>query len=69
MTRTEATGAVLLAPVSGYVQFIKHQNLVRLAARADAVITLEHRPGHFIVRGHRFATVGRRRRRRWSGRP
>ena len=25
--------------------------------RADAVISLEHRPGHFIVRGHRFATV------------
>ena len=26
-------------------------------AEADAVINLEHRPGHFIVRGHRFATV------------
>jgi uncharacterized membrane protein len=57
VNRTEATGAVLLAPVSGYVQFIKHQNLVRLATRADAVINLEHRPGHFIVRGHQFATV------------
>src|ERR1700761_5513877 len=57
LSRTEKGGAVLLAPVSGYVQFIKHQNLVRLAARADAVITLEHRPGHFVVRGHRFATV------------
>ena len=57
LNKTEAGGAVLLAPVSGYVQFIKHQNLVRLAARADAVINLEHRPGHFIVRGHRFATV------------
>jgi uncharacterized membrane protein len=57
VNRTEATGAVLLAPVSGYVQFIKHQNLVRLATRAEAVINLEHRPGHFIVSGHRFATV------------
>src|SRR5580700_1381731 len=57
VNRTEASGAVLLAPVSGYVQFIKHQNLVRLATRADAVINLEHRPGHFIVRGHHFATV------------
>src|SRR5260370_3298595 len=55
--RTEATGPVLLAPVSGYVQFIKHQNLVRLATRAEAVIHLEHRPGHFIVSGHPFATV------------
>jgi uncharacterized membrane protein len=48
---------VLFAPVSGYVQFIRHRNLVRLATGADAVINLEHRPGHFIVRGHQFATV------------
>jgi uncharacterized membrane protein len=57
LTRAEADGGVLLAPASGYLQFIKHQNLVRLAAEADAVISLEHRPGHFLVRGHRFATV------------
>src|SRR5215468_3972739 len=55
--RAEEGGAVLLAPVSGYVQFIRHQSLVRLATQADAVINLEHRPGHFVVRGHRFATV------------
>ena len=53
----EAGGGVLLAPASGYLQFIQHQNLVKLAAEADAVISLEHRPGHFIVRGHRLATV------------
>jgi uncharacterized membrane protein len=57
LTRADVEGAVLLAPASGYLQFIKHQNLVRLAAAADAVISLEHRPGHFLVRGHRFATV------------
>src|SRR5215472_12302582 len=57
VSRAETSGAVLLAPVSGYVQFIKHQNLVILATRAEAVINLDHRPGHFIVRGHRFATV------------
>ena len=57
LSRAEAGGGVLLAPASGYVQFIQHQKLVRLAAQADAVISLEHRPGHFIVRGHRFATV------------
>ena len=34
LNRTETGGAVLLAPVSGYVQFIKHQNLVVLATRA-----------------------------------
>jgi len=57
VARTEAEGAVLLAPASGYVQFIKHRDLVRLATEADAVISLEQRPGHFIVRGHRIATV------------
>jgi uncharacterized membrane protein len=55
--RTEEGGAVLLAPSSGYLQYIKLQDLVRLATKADAVINLEYRPGHFIVRGHRFATV------------
>jgi uncharacterized membrane protein len=57
LARAEAGNGVLLAPASGYVQFIKHQDLVKLAKEADAVISLEHRPGHFIVRGHRFATV------------
>jgi len=57
VARTEAGGAVLLAPASGYLQFIQHRKLVQLATKADAVINLEHRPGHFLVRGHRFATV------------
>jgi uncharacterized membrane protein len=57
VAKAEREGGVLLAPDSGYVQFIKHQNLVRLATATDAVINLEHRPGHFVVRGQRFATV------------
>jgi uncharacterized membrane protein len=57
LSRAETEGSVLLAPVSGYLQFIKHQDLVKLAAGTDAVISLEHRPGHFVVRGQRFATV------------
>jgi uncharacterized membrane protein len=57
VARAGEGGAVLLAPASGYLQFIQHQKLVRLATEADAVINLEHRPGHFIVRGNRFATV------------
>jgi uncharacterized membrane protein len=57
VARAETEGGVLLAPASGYVQFIKHQNLVKLATETDAVISLEQRPGHFVVRGHRFATV------------
>jgi Predicted membrane protein len=55
-------GAVLLAPVSGYVQFIRHQSLVRLATEADAVISLEHRPGHFSCAGTGSRRSGRRRR-------
>src|SRR4249920_4108452 len=46
--KVEADGVVLLAPTSGYLQFIQHQKLVRLATEADAVISLEHRPGHFL---------------------
>ena len=57
LSHAEAGGGTLLAPASGYVQFITYQHLVRLATEADAVISLEHRPGHFIVRGHRFASV------------
>ena len=57
LSRSEQSGGVLLAPTSGYLQFIKQQDLVRLAAEADAVICLEHRPGHFLVRGHQYATV------------
>ena len=57
LAQVESAGGALLAPASGYVQFIKHNHLVKLATEADAVINLEHRPGHFIVRGHQFATV------------
>jgi len=57
LTRAEQDGGVLLAPASGYLQYIKHEALVELAAQADAVICLDQRPGHFLVRGHRYATV------------
>jgi uncharacterized membrane protein len=55
--RMAAGGGVVRAPVSGYLQFIQHKVLVDLAAGADAVISLHYRPGHFLVQGHRFATV------------
>ncbi|HYZ52264.1 MAG TPA: DUF2254 domain-containing protein [Streptosporangiaceae bacterium] len=57
LSRMELGGGVVKAPASGYVQFIGHQNLIRLAAEADAVISLDCRPGHFIVQGHPFARV------------
>ncbi len=45
------------APASGYLQYIRHRDLVQFAADAGAVIALEYRPGHFLVRGHPFAAV------------
>ena len=53
----EAGGGAVRAPASGYLQFIRHRILVRLAAEADAVISLDYRPGHFIVQGQPFALV------------
>jgi uncharacterized membrane protein len=53
----QTAGGVVRAPVSGYLQFIRHRILVQLAADADAVIALTYRPGHFLVQGHPFATV------------
>jgi uncharacterized membrane protein len=55
--RMDASGGVVRAPVSGYLQFIRHRVLVQFAAEADAVIALDYRPGHFLVQGHPFAQV------------
>jgi uncharacterized membrane protein len=57
LVRMETSGGVVKAAASGYVQFIRLQSLVRFAQEADAVIALDHRPGHFIVEGHPIATV------------
>src|SRR6201996_6913365 len=57
LSRAESEGSGLRAPVSGCVQFIQHEALVKLATGADAVISLEYRPGHFVVSGHRYAMV------------
>jgi len=53
----EAGGGVVRAAASGYVQFIRLRSMVRFAEEANAVISLNHRPGHFIVQGHPIATV------------
>src|SRR5262249_20433245 len=50
-------GRLVAAPSSGYLQFIRHHTLVAIAAEHDAVIRLQHRPGHFLVRGRPFARV------------
>jgi uncharacterized membrane protein len=55
--RIDQSGRVVAAPASGYLRFVRHATLVRIAAEYDAVIRLHHRPGHFLVQGHPMATV------------
>ncbi len=55
--RMDESGGTVLAPASGYLQFVRHETLVVLAVEKGAVIRLLHRPGHFIVEGHPMATV------------
>jgi uncharacterized membrane protein len=60
LTRAEQGGGVLLAPTSGYLQFIKHQDLVRVAAEANAVICLEQLSRARAPVRDRLAADGRR---------
>jgi len=57
LTRMREGGGEVPAPASGYLQFVRHETLVGLAAEKGAVIRLHHRPGHFVVSGNAMATV------------
>jgi uncharacterized membrane protein len=57
LARLDRSGSVVTVPTSGYLRFVRHATLVRIAAECDAVIRLHHRPGHFLVKGHPMATV------------
>ncbi|HWS92739.1 MAG TPA: DUF2254 domain-containing protein [Mycobacterium sp.] len=57
ITTIENSGAVIRTPKSGYLQFIRHSRLVRIAADVDAVVRLPYRPGHFLVEGREVASV------------
>ena len=57
VTRMRDGGGGVPAPASGYLQFVRHETLVGLAAEKGAVIRLHHRPGQFVVQGHTMATV------------
>jgi uncharacterized membrane protein len=50
-------GEVIPAGSSGYLQFVGYAQLVDIAVRMDAVIRLNHRPGHFLVAGRPLAMV------------
>jgi uncharacterized membrane protein len=51
------SGAPIRTPRSGYLQVIRHDILVKIAAKAGAVVQLPHRPGHFMVAGQVIARV------------
>ncbi len=53
----DGSGASVAAGVSGYLQFVGYAQLVEIATRNNAVIRLEHRPGHFVVAGRPLAMV------------
>ena len=53
----DGPGGDVAAPRSGYLQYIEHRTLVRIATEKDAVIHVRYRPGHFLVQGHPYATV------------
>jgi uncharacterized membrane protein len=53
----DGAGGDVAAPRSGYLQYIQHRLLVRLASELGVVIHLRYRPGHFLVQGHPYATV------------
>jgi uncharacterized membrane protein len=55
--RLDRSGHVVAAAASGYLRFVRHATLVRIAAEHDAVIRLHYRPGHFLTQGHPLATV------------
>jgi uncharacterized membrane protein len=57
LTLLADSGAPIRTPRSGYLQVIRHDSLLKIATKADAVIQLPYRPGHFVVVGQVIARV------------
>ncbi len=57
LTRFAESGAPIRTPRSGYLQVIRHDVLLKIATKANAVVQLPHRPGHFMVAGQVIAWV------------
>ncbi|MDH6131078.1 putative membrane protein [Kitasatospora sp. MAA4] len=57
LARIGESGAAIPTAASGYLQYIRHERLVRIAAESDAVLHLPYRPGHFLVQGQPLAVV------------
>jgi uncharacterized membrane protein len=56
-TRLDQDSGVVVAPSSGYLQFVRLDRLIAIAAESHAVIRLLNRPGHFVVAGEPLAQV------------
>jgi uncharacterized membrane protein len=56
-TRLDDFGGVIRAQRSGYLQFIRIETLMGIAARTHSVVRLHLRPGHFVAQGQPLATV------------
>ena len=57
VAQAAATGGVIVAPTTGFIQVVDHLRLVDAAEREGAVIVLEHRVGQFVVEGRPMARV------------
>jgi uncharacterized membrane protein len=57
LAELEIDAAEVPAAHSGYLQAFDYADLVHTATEQDAVVRLEHRPGHFAVRGRPLALV------------
>lgn len=57
MQRIDERGGNVQAPGSGYLQFVRHDELVQIATRTGSVMHLAYRPGHFVVAGQSLAKV------------
>lgn len=57
LVQSGEAGGTVAAPRSGYLQSVDRRTLVGIATDADVVIQMMHRPGHFLVQGHPYATV------------
>jgi uncharacterized membrane protein len=55
--RLDEESGVVRAPSSGYLQFVRINTLIDIAARSHAVIRLLRRPGHFVIEGQPLAHV------------
>jgi uncharacterized membrane protein len=57
LAKLAKSGAPIRTPKSGYLQVIRHDVLVKIATKSNAVVQLPYRPGHFLVAGQVMAWV------------